>query len=97
MIRRIFHVATLYGALLAFAASSALAQSIDGEVRKVDKAQQKISLAHGEIKPLDLPAMTMTYRVKDPALLDAVQVGDKIKFSAEKINGQLTVTQIRRP
>ena len=94
MSRRIFHLAALCSALLTL---PALAQSIDGEVRKVDKAQQKISLTHGEIKPLDLPAMTMTYRVKDPALLEAVQVGDKIRFSAEKINGQLTVTQIRRP
>ena len=94
MSRRFFHLVALCSTLLAW---PALAQSIDGEVRKVDKAQQKISLAHGEIKPLDLPAMTMAYRVKDPALLDAVQVGDKVKFSAEKINGQLTVTQIRKP
>ena len=94
MSRRILHLATLCGALLAL---PVLAQSIDGEVRKIDKAQQKISLAHGEIKALDLPAMTMAYRVKDPALLQTVQVGDKIKFSAENINGQLTVTQIRKP
>jgi Cu(I)/Ag(I) efflux system periplasmic protein CusF len=74
----------------------ALAQTFDGEVRKIDKAQQKISLAHGDIKSLDLPAMTLAYRVKDPAWLDVVQTGDKVKFSAERINGQLMLTAIRK-
>lgn len=94
MKHRILQLLLAAGAALAL---PALAQTIDGEVRKIDKAQQKISLAHGEIKQLELPAMTMAYRVKDPALLASVQVGDKVKFSAEKINGQLTVTAIRKP
>jgi Cu(I)/Ag(I) efflux system periplasmic protein CusF len=83
--------------VLALVAGPALAQTIDGEIRKIDKAYQKITLAHGEIKSLELPAMSMTYRVKDPALLEVAQVGDKVKFSAEKINGQLTVTSLRKP
>jgi Cu/Ag efflux protein CusF len=83
--------------LLASMAAPAWAQSIDGEVRKVDKAQQKISLAHGEIKALELPAMTMAYRVADRAMLEQVQVGDKVRFSADKLNGQLTITALRKP
>jgi Cu(I)/Ag(I) efflux system periplasmic protein CusF len=94
MKHRILQSLFLAGAALAW---PAWAQTIDGEVRKIDKAQQKISLAHGEIKQLELPAMTMAYRVKDPAMLSAVQVGDKVKFSAEKIAGQLTVTAIGKP
>ena len=67
---------------------------IDGEVRKVDKDAGKITLRHGEIKKLDMPAMTMVFRVKDPAMLDKVKAGDKVKFKAESEGGKLTITEI---
>jgi Cu/Ag efflux protein CusF len=68
----------------------------DGEVRKVDKDAKKITLKHGPIQNLDMPAMTMVFQVKDPAMLDRVKAGDKVKFSAEKINGAYTVTRIEK-
>jgi Cu/Ag efflux protein CusF len=76
--------------------SSAQAASLaDGEVRKVDKDAQKITLRHGPLPDLDMPKpMTMVYRVKDPAMLDRVKAGDKVKFEAEKIGGAFTVTKI---
>lgn len=80
--------------LLALSALGAQAQSTDGEVRKIDKAQGKITLKHGEIKSLDMPPMTMVFRVKDPAMLDRVAVGDKVRFDAAKVDGQYTVTAI---
>ncbi|MCX7257437.1 MAG: copper-binding protein [Polaromonas sp.] len=66
----------------------------DGEVKKIDKAAQKITLKHGELKNLDMPGMTMVFTVKDPALLDKVKAGDKVKFSAEDQGGALVVTAI---
>lgn len=75
---------------------AAWAQPVDGEVRKIDKAQGKITLAHGEIKKLDMPAMTMVFRVAAPAMLETVAVGDKVRFEADKVNGQFTVTQIEK-
>ena len=66
----------------------------DGEVRKVDKDAKKITLRHGELKQLDMPPMTMVFQVKDPALLDKVKVGDKVKFRAENQGGTMTVTEI---
>jgi Cu/Ag efflux protein CusF len=81
---------------LAVAAMAAWAQPADGEVRKIDKPQGKITLRHGEIKSLDMPPMTMVFRVSDPKMLDAVAVGDKVKFDAEKIGGNYTVTAIRK-
>lgn len=67
----------------------------DGEVRKVDKDAQKITVRHGPLPQLDMPmAMTMVYRVKDPAMLDKVKPGDKVKFQAEKIGGAFTLTMI---
>ena len=78
------------------AAKPAAAAMTEGEVRKIDKAQGKITLKHGEIKNLDMPAMTMTFRAADPKMLDNVKEGDKINFNADKIGGQFTVTGIEK-
>ncbi len=80
----------------AAAASAATALS-EGEVRKVDKAAGKLTLRHGPLENLGMPAMTMVFRVKDPAMLDRVKPGDRIRFRAESVNGALTVTQIETP
>ena len=66
----------------------------DGEVRRIDKDAKKLTLRHGPIPSLDMPPMTMVFQVKDAALLDKVNVGDKVKFNAEKISGGYAVTQI---
>jgi len=75
------------------ATSSAAAMS-DGEVRKVDKEQRKITLKHGPIANLDMPPMTMVFRAADPAMVERVKAGDKVRFSAEKVGGEYTVTRI---
>lgn len=66
----------------------------DGEVRKVDRAQGKLTLRHGPLPNLDMPAMTMVFRVKDPSMLDQVKEGDRIKFTADRIDGAITVTEL---
>ena len=73
------------------------AQSVvmsDGEVRKIDAANGKITLKHGALVNLDMPPMTMVFQVQPPELLKTVKVGDKVKFHAESIKGALTVTAI---
>ncbi|MDP2818571.1 MAG: copper-binding protein [Polaromonas sp.] len=74
--------------------TSATATATDGEVRKIDKENQKITLKHGDIKNLDMPGMTMVFKVKDAALLDKVQVGSKVRFKAEKSDGAIVVTSM---
>jgi Cu(I)/Ag(I) efflux system periplasmic protein CusF len=88
----------LLAVALAGTALAALAQGVssEGEVRKIDLAQQKVTLKHGEIKGLDMPPMTMAYRVQHTAALNALTVGDKVRFSVEKVNGAYTVTQIQK-
>jgi Cu/Ag efflux protein CusF len=81
---------------LALAPLAAFAQAYDGEVLKIEKAQGKITLRHGELKALDMPPMTMVFRVSSPALLDRVAVGDKVKFDAGKVGGNYTVTAISK-
>ncbi|MBK4738823.1 copper-binding protein [Noviherbaspirillum sp. DKR-6] len=67
-----------------------------GEVRKIDRSAGKLTIKHGPLRNLGMGGMTMAFRVQDPAMLDAVQVGDRIRFVAEQPNGQLTVTRIEK-
>jgi Cu(I)/Ag(I) efflux system protein CusF len=68
-----------------------------GEVRKIDKTTQKITLKHGEIKNLGMPPMTMVFQLKDSAALETLSVGDPVRFSAEKDkSGAYVVTSIVR-
>lgn len=80
---------------VASAKSSSAASMTEGEVKKVDKDAGKITLKHGPLLNLDMPAMTMVFRVKDAAMLDQVKPGDRVKFIAEKSNGALTVTALQ--
>lgn len=75
-------------------AIAAAAQS-EGEVRKIDKAQGKLTLRHGPLENLSMPAMTMVFKVADPKMLDALKEGDKVKFTADKVNGAFTVMAIQ--
>ena len=67
----------------------------EGEVRKVDREQGKVTLKHGPIANLNMPGMTMVFKVADPKVLDTLKEGDKVKFTAEKVNGAMTVTVIQ--
>lgn len=75
--------------------ASASADMADGEVRKVDKENKKITLKHGVIKSLDMPGMTMVFGIKDAALLDNLKAGDKVKFKAEQTGTAIVVTEIQ--
>ena len=76
------------------AAAAPANEMAEGEVRKVDKDAGKITLKHGELKSLEMPPMTMVFQVTDKAMLDKVKAGDKVRFAAAKVGGQLTVTAI---
>ncbi|MBI5255933.1 MAG: copper-binding protein [Burkholderiales bacterium] len=75
-------------------AASAAASMADGEVRKVDPEQAKLTLRHGPIASLDMPGMTMVFKVADPKLLAGLKPGDKVRFTAMRLNGVFTVTAI---
>ena len=77
------------------AASASAADMTEGEVRKVDKDTKKLTIKHGEIKNLDMPAMTMVFQVKDAAMLDRVKAGDKVRFAVRKSDSGYTVTEIQ--
>ncbi|MEJ8850222.1 copper-binding protein [Variovorax rhizosphaerae] len=74
--------------------ASASADLSEGEIRKVDKDNKKLTIKHGPLKNLDMPGMTMVFSVSDEAVLDKLQVGEKVRFRAEKLNDAITVTRI---
>ena len=74
--------------------SSADGSFVDGVVKKIDKAAGKITVSHGPLTNLNMPAMTMVFRVKDAAWLDQMQAGAKIRFVADSINGALTIVEL---
>lgn len=85
-------LATLVSATVAMAQNS-----ISGEVKKIDEGAGKITLKHGPAKNLGMDEpMTMVYRVKDPAMLQQVKVGDKVEFEAEEASSGFTVTKMRK-
>jgi Cu(I)/Ag(I) efflux system protein CusF len=75
-------------------AADAATEMTDGEIRKVDKENGTLTIKHAEIKSLDMPGMTMVFQVKDKAMLDKVQAGDKVKFKAANESGKFTVTEL---
>lgn len=87
-------VSAFTAVLLAAGAAFATSHQVGGEVVKIDKPAGKITVKHGPIKNLDMDAMTMVFRVADPAMLDKVKAGDKVRFEADRVNGVITITSM---
>lgn len=85
---------TTAAAAAAAAASTVSADMADGEIRKVSKDTGKLTIKHGPIKNLDMPPMTMVFVAKDPAMLDKVAVGDKVRFAVVEEGGQMVVIEL---
>ncbi|GLR58923.1 MULTISPECIES: copper-binding protein [Rhizobium] len=86
-------VAALLSASAAFGAFAE--EFTKGIVNKVDTKAKKVTIKHEDLKNLDMPAMTMVFRVEDPALLERLKEGSNIEFVAERVNGKLTVTEVK--
>lgn len=93
--RRFFTIA-IVSAGLAGAALAQDASMVNATVKKVDTAQGKVTLDHGPIKNLDMDGMTMVFKAADPTMLNDVKAGDKVKFTADRVNGQITVTKLQK-
>jgi Cu/Ag efflux protein CusF len=89
-------LAALSGAMLS---TQLHAQTLpaSGTVTKINEAAGKITLKHGPIKKLDMDeGMTMVFKAGTPEMLKQVKAGDKVRFDADRVNGQLTVTKIEK-
>jgi len=86
-----FHQLLLTTLLFCVGLAASAAEPTEAEVRKVDLSAGKITLKHGEIKNLEMPPMTMVFQVPNPGLLGGIKAGDKVRFTADKVNGAYTV------
>ena len=88
---------TGHGAMSSHHSTAAATKMVDGQVKKIDKAAGKVTLAHGPLANLGMDmSMTMVFRVKDATWLDQMKEGDKIRFMADNVNGAITVVQFER-
>ena len=90
--------ATFALSIIASLAASAEDAMVKGMVKKIDAGAGKITLTSGPIKSLDMDEdnMTMVFRVKDPAMLKQVKVGDKVQFEAESASAGITITKLQK-
>jgi Cu(I)/Ag(I) efflux system periplasmic protein CusF len=84
---------------IALSISAAAAQTLPdvaAEVKKVDQSAGEVTLKHDRIPNLDMEAMTMAFKASNPAMLKDLKAGDKVKFQADMVHGDLVVTSIEK-
>lgn len=88
---------TIIAAIAALSATSTAwaADYTSGMIKKLDVKQNKITIKHEELKNLNMPGMTMVFAKGDKVDLAKLKEGQKIKFIADRVNGQLTVTEVK--
>ena len=79
------------------AQAPAQARMVDGVVKKVDKSAAKVTLSHGPLTNLGMPAMTMAFKVKDASWLVKVKAGQRIRFASDTLNGAMTIVRLELP
>ncbi len=79
---------------LVLAQATAQSGKGEGQVRRIDKEAKKVTLQHGPLEGIDMPAMTMVFQVADPAMLDKIAVGDKVRFTVTRGGGAMTLQTI---
>jgi Cu/Ag efflux protein CusF len=84
-----------FGLTIALGSTAFAQEYTKGEVTKIDAAQKELTIKHEELKNLDMPAMTMVFVVADDTMLEKVNEGESVEFVAERVNGRITVTEIK--
>ena len=90
------HLRASAGVLLVVLASAAQAQWANGEIRRIDAPNLRLTIKHGEIKALDMPPMTMVFYVKDPVLLQGLAVQDTIEFQVSLEGTKYYLTEVKK-
>jgi Cu/Ag efflux protein CusF len=80
-------------------APSAAAQEsewVDGEVRRLDREQGRVTLRHGDIRSLDMPPMTMVFQVSDTKMIDSLAPGDTVRFRVVAEGTRYRITALEK-
>lgn len=57
------------------------AEVVEGEIKRVNKSAGALTIQHGPIRSMDMPGMTMEFKVRDKGMLENVKRGDKVRFT----------------
>lgn len=66
-----------------------------GVIRSINLKEGWLEIDHEDIEDY-MPAMRMQWKVREPAALKSVQVGDKIDFALEEDNGSEVITELKK-
>ncbi len=66
-----------------------------GTVTKVDQVKGTVTISHGPVQSMKWPAMTMTFKAKDKAMLGKVKQGEKVEFNFVQSGKDYVVTEIK--
>ena len=97
---RIIAAATIIGLVL-FSPSARTEEvaGVTGEIINLDEVEAgKITIKHTSIPKLGIREddKVTDFRPKDKGLFGRVKAGDKVRFTVEQINGELTITKLDR-
>ena len=65
-----------------------------GTITKIDTKWKKVTIDHGPLENLNMPGMKMVFELADPAMIEGLSEGQNVTFTADRVNGKLTVTEI---
>ncbi len=88
-------ICAVFAIALTTAGAAWSAEMTGGMIKKVDEKLMKVTIKHEPLKNLDMPAMTIVFKIGDAAMLPKLKTGAKVKFVADRVNGQLTVTEVQ--
>ncbi|HDZ71653.1 MAG TPA: hypothetical protein ENH55_02410 [Aurantimonas coralicida] len=92
---KLIKIAALSFLSLALASPAVAVEYTKGQITKIDAKQQKLTIKHGALKNLDMPAMTMVFKVSDEKMLTKAKEGKNIEFVADRVKGKLTVVEMK--
>jgi Cu/Ag efflux protein CusF len=93
--KMIIRLALAAAVSIAVVGAVSAAELTKGKVKKVDQKAGKVTIIHEELKSLDMPAMTMVFRIAEGVDRSKLKEGAEIEFAAERVKGKITVTEIK--
>jgi Cu/Ag efflux protein CusF len=93
--RKIIHLSVALMLALGAAGTASGAEFTRGKVKKIDETAGKVTIIHEDLKNLDMPAMTMVFRIGEGVDAAKLKEGADIEFVADRVNGKITVTEVK--
>jgi len=84
-----------YTTLAEAPASGATTGTGIGLIQRIDKERNTVTIKHGPIQGLNMSAMTMSFPVKDQAMLAKLQPLQKVEFELSYDGKDYVITRIK--